>query len=226
MLLEQLADARFKTGFVDYLNERMDRARRDRREFETNGDEELAGLATRWEQFFAERLQQFEQLKRDIPRAFSRHLESGRIQILSGAATHAYLPLLLEDDSIAAQLRAGLAISDKHLGVRPTGLWLPECAYSPCRRSVATTCAVSAGAIAHRIETPIADVGISHFFVDTHLITHGKPLATTGPNGTQETNDALIFWDTKRGWGNPLDPVGVVSEPETPKVFAFGGTRA
>src|ERR1700679_18768 len=34
VLLEQLANDRFKTGFVEYLNERMNRARYDAREFD------------------------------------------------------------------------------------------------------------------------------------------------------------------------------------------------
>src|ERR1043165_9350496 len=35
VLLEQLAHERFKGGFVAYLNERMDRARQDRKEFQS-----------------------------------------------------------------------------------------------------------------------------------------------------------------------------------------------
>ena len=49
VLLEQLAHERFKTGFLLYLNERIDRAAADRREFEAAGDAAFARLAARWE---------------------------------------------------------------------------------------------------------------------------------------------------------------------------------
>src|SRR5688572_14859781 len=45
VLLEQLAHERFRTGFVEYLNERADRARHDRREFETRADPHMVYLA-------------------------------------------------------------------------------------------------------------------------------------------------------------------------------------
>src|SRR5271170_3425347 len=44
VLLEQLAHARFKTGFVEYLNERINRARQDEKEFSRCGDAQLAEL--------------------------------------------------------------------------------------------------------------------------------------------------------------------------------------
>jgi 1,4-alpha-glucan branching enzyme len=40
-------------------------------------------------------------------------------------------------------------------------------------------------------------------------------------DGVHATSDALVFWDIKRGWGNVLDPVGVVSEPRVPQCYAF-----
>src|SRR3954449_129451 len=56
VLLEQLAHERFRFGFVAYLNERAERARQDRKEFERRNDETFAALAARWEQWYADRL--------------------------------------------------------------------------------------------------------------------------------------------------------------------------
>src|SRR5687767_7680605 len=47
VLLEQLGHERFKTGFVDYLNERRERAIDDRKMFEKEGNGHSAYLATR-----------------------------------------------------------------------------------------------------------------------------------------------------------------------------------
>ena len=223
VLLEQLAHDHFKTGFVTYLNERMDRARADAREFERKGEKTLLNLARGWEKWYANHLDYFNKLNRDIPAAFAGHFAAGRIEILTSAASHAYLPLLAEESSLTSQLATGVAISEKHLGRRPTGLWLPECAYRPAEPNWQPPVLHRSPRSRPGIETHVAGQKLSHFFIDTHLINQGKPLAITDARGTHPTSDALIFWDTQRGWGSPLDPVGVASEPSEspPDVFAF-----
>src|SRR4051812_47490762 len=79
VLLEQLGNERFKTGFVAYLNERMDRARQDRKEFEKANQLNMAYLAERWEQWFASTLERFEKMKRDIPSCFAERFREGHI---------------------------------------------------------------------------------------------------------------------------------------------------
>src|SRR5690242_2858448 len=66
VLLEQLASDRFKAGFVTYLNERIERARHDRKEFESSNQPHFAYLADRWEHWYAATLEQFEKIKRDL----------------------------------------------------------------------------------------------------------------------------------------------------------------
>src|SRR5687768_4936010 len=66
VLLEQLSHDHFKTGFVQYLNERMERCRQDRAGFERKGEAHFAFLAERWEKWFAGRLGHFERIGRDI----------------------------------------------------------------------------------------------------------------------------------------------------------------
>jgi 1,4-alpha-glucan branching enzyme len=223
VLLEQLANERFKIGFVDYLNERITLARHDSQEFDRSGEKRLAKLARRWEAWYIERLTRFGKLNRDIPRAFAAHFGSGRIEILTSAATHAYLPLVAEESSIAAQLSAGMNSSAKHLGRTPNGFWLPECAYRPATVGWQSPVLNLPPHFRPGLEKHLSAQGLSHFFVDTHLIAHAKPLAMTTSEGTHPTSDALIFWDTRRGWGNPLEPAGMADQPsERPaKVFAF-----
>jgi 1,4-alpha-glucan branching enzyme len=223
ILLEQLASERFKTGFVEYLNERIARARQDAAEFDRDGQGKLADLARRWADWYAQRLLRFEQLQRNIPAAYAVYFKTGAIEILSSAATHAYLPLLVDESSVNAQMSAGLAISEKHLGKRPRGFWLPECAYRPATVGWQAPVLHVPPHFRPGLETHLARRGMSHFIVDTHLITQSKPIALTGTDGTRETSDALIFWDTRRGWGNPLEPVGVAdTAPDHPAdVHAF-----
>ncbi len=56
--------------------------------------------------------------------------DSGAVELLSGPATHPFLPLL--DERVAAfALEVGLDDSALRLGRRPTGIWAPECGYRP-----------------------------------------------------------------------------------------------
>jgi 1,4-alpha-glucan branching enzyme len=223
VLLEQLAHSHFKTGFVNYLNERMERARLDAREFERTGESTLLGLARRWEKWYGDRLNCFAKISSDIPGAFAAHFAAGRIEILTSAASHAHLPLLAEESSLKSQLATGVDISEKHLGRRPGGIWLPECAYRPTNPAWQPPVLHRSPRFRPGIETHVAAANLSHFFIDTHLIAQGKPLAVTDSTGTHPTSDALIFWDNHRGWGSPLDPVGVASEAShhPARVFAF-----
>src|SRR5689334_7593768 len=56
VLLEQLSHDDFKSGFVAYLKERIERAAHDRVEFEQKRQTEFAELAERWGKFYAARL--------------------------------------------------------------------------------------------------------------------------------------------------------------------------
>src|SRR5688500_13722622 len=71
VLLEQLAHDHFKAGFVAYLNERMDRARQDRKEFDAKGEGHFTDLATRWKESYARALAHFERIGRDLPGQFA-----------------------------------------------------------------------------------------------------------------------------------------------------------
>lgn len=68
----------------------------------------------------------------DVLAALRGHARAGRLELLTSTATHAYLPgLLASPASVRAQLRLGLRGFEAITGVRPRGLWLPECAYAP-----------------------------------------------------------------------------------------------
>lgn len=64
-------------------------------------------------------LHRFQQLQRD-----------GVLDLLTCAATHGYLPLLRHSpEAVRAQLINAVREHQRLLGVRPLGIWLPECAY-------------------------------------------------------------------------------------------------
>ena len=176
VLLEQLAHERFKNGFVEYLADRVEHAHADRREFEKHSDgyhQHMVYLANWWADFYTNTANRFEDIGRDIPAAYSLRAQAGSIELLTSNATHGYMPLLLEDSSIRAQIRAGVATSKRILGYQPTGMWLPECAYRPANPWRPP---VVYGDLRNRIgiEHLVADEGITHFFVESHLLENSR----------------------------------------------------
>ena len=174
VLLEQLSHEHFKKGFEHYLNDRADKARQDQIEFKSLDNGHMQYLAERWEKFYTGLLAQFHDIDRDIPKAFaqrSNQQEGGKgyVELLTSNATHGYMPLLYEDASIRAQVRAGVASSERILGFKPTGMWLPECAYRP---GGPWDPPINWGHKEYRVgvEHLVADEGVTHFFVENHLI--------------------------------------------------------
>ena len=222
VLLEQLAHERFKAGFVDYLHERAARARADAADADRRGAPHFRHLAERWERWHHQKLEQFERVKRDIPAEFAQRCREGHIQILTSNATHCYMPLVLNDEMLAAQMTCGTYTSEKRLGgIKPRGMWLPECAYRPERDQWQPAVLYNDPRARSGVERFIADAGVTHFFVDTHMVGKAEPLGVWGQGRLHAVSEAELHWDRARGWGSPLEPVGVASRPESPRCFAL-----
>ena len=222
VLLEQLAHEDFRTGFDRYLLDRVNRSVEDRREFEKRGDLHLAYLAQRWEQFYSRLAQQFADLGRDIPKAFAERAQRGLIEILTSAATHAYLPLLYEDSCIRAQVRAGIASSERILGFKPTGMWLPECAYRPCGPWKSPV-GWAPKDFRLGIEKLVADEGITHFFAEDHLIRDAhSEFVRNGEHWQKVDWDEAVKYPA-RGWRSLHEAHLVNSDGSGPgSVAVFG----
>jgi len=86
----------------------------------------------------------------DLVRAFAALQDAGYLEIITTAATHGYLPLMLRPEAIRAQIAVGVMEYQNHFGRRPQGMWLPECAYVP------------------GIDNFLKEYGLRYFFMDTH----------------------------------------------------------
>jgi 1,4-alpha-glucan branching enzyme len=212
ILLEQLSQDYFKKGFERYIEDRIERARSDHAEFKKRGDPHLAWLATRWEEWYGNLGEQFEKIGRNIPKAYAARAARGFVELLTSTATHAYTPLLLEDSAIRAQMRAGVASSERILGLRPTGMWLPEGAYRPSGQWNPPI-PWSGARIRPGIEHLVADEGIDHFFVENHLIEQSRSEWANNGDG----NWHKVTWDEapnnpQRGWRSVHEPHWVNSD--------------
>lgn len=210
ILLEQISHEDFKSGFERYLADRLDRARADRRDFEVRGESHFAGLAEGWERFYESAAEQFSAFGRDLPGAFARLARDGLVEILTSSATHAYLPLLHEDSSVHAQVRAGASTSERILGLRPRGIWLPECAYRPPGPWYAP---IEWGHPRRRPGTEhfLASEGLTHFFVEGLLVEDSRSEWVDNGGWLKVDWEEAIKYP-ERGWRSVLEPVRVASD--------------
>lgn len=131
-------------------------------------------------------------------KTFRKHLESGRLEILCCAATHALLPLLESPDAVRAQIRQGVINYRKHFQRSPKGFWIPECACTP------------------EIDRILYEEGIEYYITDAHAILHGVPLPKYGvyapvitPYGSaafaRDPESSRQVWSAQTGYpGDPL----------------------
>jgi 1,4-alpha-glucan branching enzyme len=136
ILAEQLADPHLKAGFIEYIETRLLAVRKDIAKYESQPKlphaAHLLFLARYYETWFDNLLRDFcERYHQDVIGAFRALQDAGCIEITTSAATHGFLPLQGNDESITAQLKTGVESYKRHFGRAPKGVWLPECAYRP-----------------------------------------------------------------------------------------------
>ena len=171
VLLEQLADDYIKGRFEQYLYQRLDLCAKD---MEHHRDRpQRRELARMYEAGYHNVLSLFkDHFHRDLVGGFRRLADENRVELMTSAATHGYLPLLGTESAIRAQVRLGVESFARHFGRRPKGIWLPECGYRPAGRW-------RAPASTNELDRPglesfLADEGLEYFIVDHHTLEGGR----------------------------------------------------
>jgi len=95
---------------------------------------------------------------RDIVQAFKGFQDRGRLEIITCASTHAFLPLNNRtESSVRAQIETAVRHYNKVMGREPVGIWLPECGYFP------------------GVDNILKDNRIRYFITDTIGVLHASP---------------------------------------------------
>ena len=179
VLAEQLADPEFQFEFKDYLNLKIQAARDNQAQFVREGDMHMLGLAHYWESYYTRIQSQYQNTyEEDLIGAFRKLQDAGHIEILTSAATHGYLPLLMTDESVQAQVKQGVQTYQKHFGRQPRGFWLPECAYRPryAWSPPGEKYRLEPSKMRKGVEEFLAENGLQYFFVDAHLLKGGEAI--------------------------------------------------
>ena len=130
----------------------------------TDGDTNFAPLA----QNYRNRLRDAHQLffhtcRGDLTGHFRALAATGKVELITCAATHAYLPLLwTQPEVVYAQLAIAVEQHTRLFGKSPNGIWLPECAFE------------------YGLDEILRELGLHYFFLDTHGILFAKPRPAFG----------------------------------------------
>ncbi len=136
---------------------------------------------------------------KNLVSAFRKFQDLGRLELITCAATHAYLPLMAHlREGVRAQIAIGVAEHERHFGRRPEGIWLPEC-----------------GTV-EGLDAILAEFGIKYFFTDTHGILYGVPRPRYGvyaplrcPSGVaafgRDMESAKQVWSSIDGYPGDFD---------------------
>lgn len=182
ILLEQLAADDFPEIFVAYCDEKIDLAEKDYDYFFRNNEPELRPLALFWHGFYSECKRAFIQdYHEDLISAFRHFEENGTLDAMTSGATHGYFPLLLHDENIKAQIALGIRTHEKYFGMKPRGIWLPECGYRPrydWSPSLGPDESRSFHAEREGIEEILSEFGLEYFVAEGSLTRGGTPLGS------------------------------------------------
>lgn len=190
-LCEMMADSLLQNRCLNYINKRIDLMEKEVGRTRNTPFHETALL---YHKRLKEARHLFEEVyKKNLIDAFRGLQDTGRLEIMTCAATHGFLPLMASDKARAAQIQVGCLNYEKHFGRPPRGIWLPECAYVP------------------GLEIPLQRAGIQYFIVDTHGLLLASPRPVYGvfapivtPNGVaafgRDVESSKQVWSAKEGY--------------------------
>lgn len=197
-LISMLRDDLLQTRYLKYLHGRLELAEKEI--IRTRGQPAYQKLARLYRRFFLSALNTYRnRCQGDLLTALKEHQATGRLELMTTAATHGFLPLLnASETAVRNQINIGIATFKAHLGCSPAGFWLPECGYYP------------------GLESMLADAGIQYFLVDTHGVTNASERPRNGvyapiarDNGVaafgRDPESSRQVWSAKEGYPGDAD---------------------
>jgi len=196
-VITMLDDPLLKKRYLEYLSKLLKLADR---EVERTRDTEFYPLSLMYQQKFAEIQKIYlEKYHADLIAAFRRLRDSGKLELLTCSATHAYLPLLeMYPSAIKAQIIIARDYHLKMFGQPAEGIWLPECGYYP------------------GLDKILRQANIKYFIVEAHGIVNTIPPPKNGPYAPVRCPESVIafardsqsccqVWSATTGYSSDTD---------------------
>ena len=197
-LLSMMNDDLLSERLKDYISARLKVL--DEEAFRTEGDPDFHPVTL----FYRQRYKNwYSKIKTEggkyLIAEFLKHFNKGRLDIITSAATHAFLISMVgEPEAITAQIEVGIKTHEDILGITPRGIWLPECGYT------------------EGFDAILNKYGIYYTFLDRHGIDSANPNPINGcfsPVVTpfnvvmfgRDPESSRQVWSSKEGYpGTPV----------------------
>jgi 1,4-alpha-glucan branching enzyme len=196
-LLTMFADPLLQERYLSHINKLIELAEKEVER--TRWQSEFNGTAKMYLHRFRHARWLFEEkYHRNLTSAFRKFQDLGYLEIITCGATHGYLPLMVNRIAQRAQISVAAQTHERCLGVRPRGIWLPECGFEP------------------GVDELLRDEGIRFFYTDSHGIFHGTPRPKYGiyapvytRSGTavfgRDVESSKQVWSSKEGYPGDCD---------------------
>lgn len=128
-LMSMLEDEYLNKRYIEYLKNSIELSEKEVKR--TEQDEKLNNLSMFYNERFNEILKVYESYDCRLMNAFKKFDKIGCLEIITCAATHGLLPLLMVNpETVRAQIATGVQSYIDCIGHAPQGIWIPECAYT------------------------------------------------------------------------------------------------
>lgn len=194
-LISMFTDPLLQHRYVLHLEKLLELA--DKEEGRTYGSP-FHETALLYKNRFRAALDTYHKYNRNLVSAFKKFQDEGRLEVITCAATHGYLPLMmLYPEAVRGQIKTAVDLHTRHLGRPPAGIWLPECAYAPGLDEILKEC------------------NLRFFFTDSHGVLYASHRPRFGifapiycPSGVaafgRDIESSKQVWSTQEGY--PGDP--------------------
>ena len=174
-LLSMLNDALLKERYINYLNKMIELCEKEIER--TRFSPSFHKLALMYYYRFSRTKDKFlNQYNQDLIKEFKKYQDKGYLEIITCAATHGFLPLLLHKEAIKAQIEAGVSFYSKIFSTSPSGLWLPECGYF------------------EGLDKFLKECGIKYFILETHGVLFARPRPKFGVYSSYYTKNRVAVF--------------------------------
>lgn len=156
-------------------------------------------LAQYWLNLYQSSRENFAACNNNPATAFGQLAADGYVELITCAATHAYLPLLRDsEDALRIQLQLAAETHRQVFGSSAKGIWLPECGYYP------------------GLEEYVAAAGFTWFTLDSHGVLHADNAPRYGIFSPLQCRNGVIaygrnpaaaesVWDANSGYPGDAD---------------------
>ena len=195
-LVSMFADSLLQQRYLNHLNKQIELADK---EVERTSYTPFYETALVYRERFYQSRRIFLEYDCNLVNAFKKYQDSGKIEIITCAATHGFLPLLMtEPEAVRAQVATAVDLHKRSFGRNPAGIWLPECAYT-------------AG-----IDDILKEFNLRFFFLDTHGVMFASHRPRYGvfapvycPSGVaafgRDPESSKQVWSAKEGYPGDHD---------------------